>query len=183
MAAAPGVAAPRGSVPFRQRHRGVVTRLPALGPGALGPAQRHLCRGPLGSPPGPAQPGPRQLWREAPALAAGAAGLAFASELSAFEAAGLASRRQLCAEGLRSYALWGAVAAPHTLLEGVEVFPAGHYAVIHAAHGNTQATGKVPALQDPQPFEAPLGPPGPWGICLPRRWPARRSVIGRWACF
>ena len=106
----------------------------------------------------------------------GAAGLAFASELSAFEAAGLASRRQLCAEGLRSYALWGAVAAPHTLLEGVEVFPAGHYALIHAAHGNTQAAGKVPALQDPQPFEAPLGPPRPLGDLLTQA--VARQAIG-----
>jgi asparagine synthase (glutamine-hydrolysing) len=54
-------------------------------------------------------------------------GCAFGSELSAFEAAGLASRRHLSAEALESYALWGAVAAPLTLLSGVEVFPAGHW--------------------------------------------------------
>ncbi len=57
--------------------------------------------------------------------------VAFGSELSAFEAAGLAGRDRLCREGLRSYALWGAVAAPHTLLEGVEVFPAGRWARWH----------------------------------------------------
>ena len=54
-------------------------------------------------------------------------GCAFGSELSAFEAAGLASRRQLSTAALESYALWGSVAAPLTLLSGVEVFPAGHW--------------------------------------------------------
>ncbi len=52
---------------------------------------------------------------------------AFASELSAMEAAGLASRARLSEAALESYALWGSVAAPLTLLEGVEVFPAGHW--------------------------------------------------------
>jgi len=110
------------------------------------------------------------LWQRRPA------GLAFASELSAFEAAGLASRHQLCAEGLRSYALWGAVAAPHTLLQGVEVFPAGHYAVIHAAHETTQTAGKVPALLGPQPFEAPLCSPQPLADLLAQA--VARQAIG-----
>ena len=53
---------------------------------------------------------------------------AFGSELSAFEAAGLAHRDRLSTAALESYSLWGAVAAPQTLLAGVEVFPAGHWA-------------------------------------------------------
>ena len=73
-----------------------------------------------------------------------------ASELSAFEAASLASRRKLSINGLQSYALWGAVEAPYTILEGVEVFPAGHY-VICNSH----------AQQAPQPFAAPLTAPKP----------------------
>ena len=52
----------------------------------------------------------------------------FGSELSAFEAAGLASRRQINPEALNSYLYWGAVAAPASLLANVEVFPAGHWA-------------------------------------------------------
>ena len=55
------------------------------------------------------------------------AALTFASELSAFEAAGLASRKQLSIEALQSFALWGAVEAPLTLLKGVKVFPAVHF--------------------------------------------------------
>jgi asparagine synthase (glutamine-hydrolysing) len=55
-------------------------------------------------------------------------GCAFGSELSAFETAGLASRQRVSPEGLERYALWGAVAAPYTLLAGVEVFPAGCWA-------------------------------------------------------
>jgi len=73
-----------------------------------------------------------------------------ASELSAFEAASLASRRKLSINGLHSYALWGAVEAPHTMLQGVEVFPAGHF-VICNGH----------AEQAPQPFAAPLTAPKP----------------------
>ncbi|MCP9852140.1 asparagine synthase (glutamine-hydrolyzing) [Synechococcus sp. HJ21-Hayes] len=52
---------------------------------------------------------------------------AFGSELSAFEATGLASRRQLNPDALDSYSFWGAVTAPASLLAGVEVFPAGHW--------------------------------------------------------
>jgi asparagine synthase (glutamine-hydrolysing) len=104
----------------------------------------------------------------------GAAGLVFASELSAFEAAGLASRKQLSVEGLRSYALWGAVAAPHCLLQGVEVFPAGHYMVC-TAHGRTATEGKAFA-QQPQPFEAPLGPPRPLADLLTQA--VARQAIG-----
>lgn len=63
--------------------------------------------------------------------------VAFGSELSAFEAAGLASRDRICREGLRSYALWGSVAAPATLLEGVEVFPAGRWARWHDGRWST----------------------------------------------
>jgi asparagine synthase (glutamine-hydrolysing) len=66
------------------------------------------------------------LWQRRPDGLVG-----FGSELSAFEAAGLAGRDRLCRAGLQSYALWGAVAAPHTLLEGVEVFPAGRWARWH----------------------------------------------------
>jgi len=60
---------------------------------------------------------------------------AFGSELSAFEAAGLAHRDRLSEAALESYALWGAVAAPQTLLAGVEVFPAGHWARWHPGDG------------------------------------------------
>ena len=52
---------------------------------------------------------------------------AFASELSAFEATGLANRNRLDPQALRSYSVWGSVAAPASLLAGVEVFPAGHW--------------------------------------------------------
>jgi asparagine synthase (glutamine-hydrolysing) len=52
-------------------------------------------------------------------------GCYFGSELSAFEACGLGNRHAVNPEALRSYSYWGAVAAPHTLLEGIEVFPAG----------------------------------------------------------
>jgi len=51
----------------------------------------------------------------------------FGSELSAFEATGLASRKHLNPEALSSYSYWGSVAAPASLLDGVEVFPAGHW--------------------------------------------------------
>lgn len=79
-------------------------------------------------------------------------GCAFGSELSAFEAAGLASRRRLDGEALASYSLWGSVAAPRTLLAGVEVFPAGHW-------GQWQRGGswKLEAFADP----LPPTPPGP----------------------
>ncbi|MEI6828799.1 MAG: asparagine synthase (glutamine-hydrolyzing) [Synechococcaceae cyanobacterium ELA445] len=79
-------------------------------------------------------------------------GCAFGSELSAFEAAGLASRQWLCPEGLERYALWGAVAAPHTLLAGVEVFPAGHW-------GQWQPGGDwhVEGFADPLPLNAEGG--------------------------
>jgi len=52
---------------------------------------------------------------------------AFASELSAFEATGLANRNRLDPQALNSYSVWGSVAAPASLLAGVEVFPAGHW--------------------------------------------------------
>jgi asparagine synthase (glutamine-hydrolysing) len=56
-----------------------------------------------------------------------ASSCSFGSELSAFEATGLASRRQLNPEALRSFSYWGSVAAPASLLAGVEVFPAGQW--------------------------------------------------------
>lgn len=60
---------------------------------------------------------------------------AFGSELSAFEAAGLASRNHINPEALVSYIFWGAVAAPKTLLADVEVFPAGHWGQWSAQQG------------------------------------------------
>ena len=73
-------------------------------------------------------------------------GCAFGSELSAFEAAGLASRRHLSAAALESYALWGSVAAPLTLLAGVEVFPAGHW-----GQWSPGGTWTLNAFADPLP--------------------------------
>jgi asparagine synthase (glutamine-hydrolysing) len=75
--------------------------------------------------------------------------IAVASELSAFEAAGLAGRSQLCAAGLESYALWGAVAAPYTLLAGVEVFPAGHWGRCQRGIWTLQAFKAQPEITEP----------------------------------
>ena len=79
-------------------------------------------------------------------------GCAFGSELSAFEAAGLASRRRLDGEALASYALWGSVASPRTMLAGVEVFPAGHW-----GQWQRGRSWKLDAFADP----LPPAPPGP----------------------
>lgn len=59
----------------------------------------------------------------------------FGSELSSFEAAELASRSRINKQALMSYSLWGSVEAPATLLEGIEVFPAGHWGQWTAQHG------------------------------------------------
>jgi len=77
-------------------------------------------------------------------------GCAFGSELSAFEAAGLASRKRLDREALASYSLWGSVAAPRTLLAGVEVFPAGHW-----GQWQRGSTWKLGAFADPLPPARP----------------------------
>ena len=42
-------------------------------------------------------------------------------------ASGCCSSQELNQEAIESYLLWGSVAAPHTLIEGVQVFPAGHW--------------------------------------------------------
>lgn len=53
--------------------------------------------------------------------------LAFASELSALMASGCCSSQDLNPTAIESYLLWGSVAAPHTLIDSVQVFPAGHW--------------------------------------------------------
>ncbi|MFM7674867.1 MAG: asparagine synthase (glutamine-hydrolyzing) [Synechococcus sp.] len=87
---------------------------------------------------------------------------AFGSELSAFEAAGLAHRDRLSQAALESYALWGAVAAPHTLLQGVDVFPAGHWgqwcpggAWQLQAFASPLASGESTAAPAPEPAASP----------------------------
>jgi asparagine synthase (glutamine-hydrolysing) len=82
-------------------------------------------------------------------------GCAFGSELSAFEAAGLASRQHLSTAALESYALWGSVAAPLTLLSGVEVFPAGHW-----GQWSPGGTWTLSTFADPLPPLAAAPPPG-----------------------
>jgi len=50
---------------------------------------------------------------------------AFGSELSALKAAGIPSRPRLDQVALEAFWQWGAVPAPRTLVEGIEVFPPG----------------------------------------------------------
>ena len=50
---------------------------------------------------------------------------AFGSELSAFKAAGMPARPRLDRVALDDFWQWGAVPAPRTIVEGIEVFPAG----------------------------------------------------------
>lgn len=90
------------------------------------------------------------LWRPA------SDSCAFGSELSAFVAAGLADRRRLSEAALESYRLWGAVAAPLTLLEGVEVFPAGHWGSWRPGEA-----WQLHRFADPLPCGAAALPPEP----------------------
>jgi len=87
---------------------------------------------------------------------------AFGSELSVLEAAGLAHRDRIVQAALESYALWGAVAAPLTLLQGVEVFPAGHWGQ-WCPGGDWQlqpfATPLPPAESTATPALGPAGSP------------------------
>ena len=54
---------------------------------------------------------------------------AFASELSALKASGSIDAARIHHHALESYRLWGAIAGPLTLIEGIESLPAGHAAV------------------------------------------------------
>ena len=54
---------------------------------------------------------------------------AFASELSALKASGCIEAARIHPQALQSYRLWGAIAGPLTLIEGIESLPAGHAAV------------------------------------------------------
>ena len=54
-----------------------------------------------------------------------AGGFAFGSELSAFRAAAIPARPRLDRQALEAFWMWGAVAAPRTLVEGIAVFPPG----------------------------------------------------------
>ena len=60
--------------------------------------------------------------------------LAFASELSALIASGCCNKEALNPKAIESYLLWGAVAAPNTILDGVQVFPPGHWASCQLGH-------------------------------------------------
>lgn len=62
------------------------------------------------------------LWQRGPQR------LAFGSELSALIASGCCSKEALNSQAIESYLIWGSVAAPNTIVDGVEVFPAGHWA-------------------------------------------------------
>ena len=57
--------------------------------------------------------------------------LAFASELSALIASGCCNKEALNPKAIESYLLWGSVSAPNTIIDGVQVFPAGHWASCH----------------------------------------------------
>ena len=105
-------------------------------------------------------------------------GCAFGSELSAFEAAGLASRQRLDGEALTSFSLWGSVAAPRTLLAGVEVFPAGHW-----CQWQRGQTWKLEAFADPLPPPWPGPAPqdleaGTLQVARLLRQAVSRQVIG-----
>jgi len=54
---------------------------------------------------------------------------AFASELSALQASGCMGAARIHHHALESYRLWGAIAGPLSLIEGIESLPAGHAAV------------------------------------------------------
>ena len=54
---------------------------------------------------------------------------AFASELSALKASGCIEAARIHPQALESYRLWGAIAGPLSLIEGIESLPAGHTAV------------------------------------------------------
>ncbi|MDB4616678.1 asparagine synthase (glutamine-hydrolyzing) [Synechococcus sp. AH-551-E11] len=54
---------------------------------------------------------------------------AFASELSALKASGCIETARIHHHALESYRLWGAIANPLSLIDGVESLPAGHAAV------------------------------------------------------
>jgi asparagine synthase (glutamine-hydrolysing) len=62
------------------------------------------------------------LWQRKPQR------LAFASELSALLASGCCHKAALNPRAIGSYLLWGSVSAPNTIVDGVQVFPAGHWA-------------------------------------------------------
>ena len=62
------------------------------------------------------------LWQREPQR------LAFGSELSAFIASGCCKKEAINPQAIESYLLWGSVAAPNTVIDGVQVFPAGHWA-------------------------------------------------------
>jgi len=54
--------------------------------------------------------------------------LVFASELSALIASGCCRKDALNPKAIESFLLWGSVAAPDTILDGVKVFPPGYWA-------------------------------------------------------
>ena len=62
------------------------------------------------------------LWQREPQR------LAFGSELSALIASGCCNKEAINPQAIESYLLWGSVAAPNTIIDDVEVFPAGHWA-------------------------------------------------------
>ena len=62
------------------------------------------------------------LWQREPQQ------LAFGSELSALIASGCCKKEAINPQAIESYLLWGSVAAPNTIIDGVQVFPAGHWA-------------------------------------------------------
>ena len=83
------------------------------------------------------------LWRRDPQQ------LAFASELSALLASGCCSSGDLNQKAIESYLLWGSVAAPHTLINRVQVFPAGHWASCRL--GESWQLGRFSTSDRPHP--------------------------------
>ena len=77
---------------------------------------------------------------------------AFASELSALRASGCIEAARIHHHALDSYKLWGAIAGPLTLIEGIESLPAGHAAVREQdGQWNVQAfTAQAPISASPE---------------------------------
>ena len=77
---------------------------------------------------------------------------AFASELSALKASGCIEAARIHHHALESYRLWGSIAAPLSLIEGIESLPAGHAAVREqAGQWSVQAfTTQAPISPAPQ---------------------------------
>jgi len=111
-----------------QRHGPqMVRRLQGMFALAIWDQQRRCCflaRDPLGIK-------PLYLWQQGRTLA-------FASEVRALLHANLGAKR-VCPEALRGFLLFGSVQEPHTLVDGIEALPAGHFMLWQDGNAKTES--------------------------------------------